>query len=174
MLRIILVASSTDIVPAIDLGSIVIRVEPGAEALNAIVKHKPDMVMLSTEVAILLNEAIVPQKKQARTNVMASTHHGIQLVPIKDVYYFQAEHKYVITYHSQGQLLIDDSLDKLEEDFSKDFIRIHRKTLVAAACIEKLIRKDSGQHYVKLRNSDIELQISRRQLSTVRKLLLCM
>jgi len=174
MLKLLLIASPEDEIPTLERNSVVTTVAPGSEALSLLHKAQYDLVVVARQAAVLLNQALLTAPALQRMNVMASTHQGIQLVPISEVYYFQAEHKYVVAYHSQGQLLIDDSLDKLNDDFADYCIRIHRKTLVAISKIEQLINDDAGQHYIKLRNNSVKLSVSRRQLSKVRKLLLCM
>lgn len=112
-------------------------------------------------------------KLKTRKHVLSKTHQGIQMLEVANIYYFQAEHKYVIAYHTQGQLLIEDSLDSLEQDLANNFIRIHRKILVAKNKIEQLIREASGQYKIKLQDVDELLMVSRRKLSQVRKLLIC-
>lgn len=174
MLKVLLIATPADQLPSLEKDSVVTTVAPGSEALSLLNKSKYDLVVVADQAALLLNQALLSAPSARRMNVMASTHQGIQLVPISEVYYFQAEHKYVVTYHSQGQLLIDDSLDKLGDDFADYCIRIHRKTLVVISKIERLINDEPGEHYIKLRNSAVKLPVSRRQLSKVRKLLLCM
>jgi DNA-binding LytR/AlgR family response regulator len=127
---------------------------------------------------ILTNNAavsgIVQLYKQTapRKQVTASTHQGVRVVPIESVLYFQAEHKYVTVYHTNGQLLIEDSLNSLEHEFAQDFIRIHRKTLVATKQIEMLAKNSEGKYYVKLHGRADELLVSRRQIAQVRKSLM--
>jgi len=174
MLKVLVIATPKDQLRPLDNAVIAAKVQPGAQALDAMQKASYDLIVVGNEAAVLLNQNLLIQSELKRKSVMASTHQGIQLVPISEIYYFQAEHKYVVTYHVQGQLLIDDSLDKLEHDFADDFVRIHRKTLVSLSKIEKLTKNDAGQHYIKMRNSSIELPVSRRQLPNVRKKLLCM
>lgn len=109
-----------------------------------------------------------------RQQIKAITHHGIRLVPVANICYFQAEHKYVTAHHMHGQLLIEDSLNDLEREFANTFIRIHRKTLVAKAHIESLRKNELGQYCVYLVDRSEELVVSRRQLPNLRKILLCL
>lgn len=149
------------------------RVTPGASAVDAMQTYKPDIILTSAYLADRFNKEISPVTPQPRSSIKASTHQGIQLVKITDVYFFQADDKYVTAYHTQGQLLIEDSIASLEREFEHKFVRIHRKTLVALDKIERLFKNETGQHFVTVRDKDIVLEVSRRQLPKVRKILLC-
>lgn len=134
-------------------------------------QHKYDVVILDNVTANYL--AQINSKLETRKHVLSKTHQGIQMLEVANICYFQAEHKYVIAYHTQGQLLIEDSLDSLEQDLSNSFIRIHRKLLVAKNKIEQLLKDSSGHYKIKLRDTEELLMVSRRKLSQVRKLLIC-
>lgn len=109
----------------------------------------------------------------ARQQVVSKTHHGMQLMDIDNIYYFQADHKYVTAYHATGQLLIEDSLDSLEIEFARSFVRIHRKLLIAKNKVENLHKDASGKYFIKLHKVDSPLMVSRRRVSQVRKALAC-
>ncbi len=118
--------------------------------------------------------ALAQQKSAQRQQIKAVTHQGIRLVPVDQIYYFQAEHKYVTVVHAGGSLLIEDSLNALEQEFADLFIRIHRKTLVAKQQIAALQKNEQGNFVLSLRNTDELFMVSRRQVSSVRKALLCL
>lgn len=149
---------------------VVATIAPNACDENTVQEHKADIV-LSSNAALTRLLAIQRKKQSPRQQVKAITHQGIRLVPVNNIYYFQAEHKYVNAFHTQGQLLIEDTLNGLEREFSDAFIRIHRKTLVAKDRVESLMKSDDGQYYVKLRGREEALHVSRRQLPQVRKIL---
>ena len=113
------------------------------------------------------------QLEPRRKHVCARSHGQLKLIPVEDIYYFQADQKYVCVYHANGQDLIDDSLKSLENEFADDFVRIHRAAVVAVAMIERLGKTSDGKHHVVLREhshtDDNELIISRRHLADVRK-----
>jgi two-component system response regulator AlgR len=108
-----------------------------------------------------------------RKHVCSTSHGQLKLIPVKDVYYFQADQKYVCVHHGGGQDLIDDSLKSLEEEFGDDFVRIHRSAVVAVDKIERLAKTEDGKHRVVLRDGSQaagnELIISRRHLADVRR-----
>lgn len=122
---------------------------------------------------VIISNAIADKHYGVRQQVMSKTHQGIQLVDIENIYYFQAEHKYVTAYHSEGQLLIEDSLDSLEREFTSTFLRIHRKILVAKNKIERLYKDGYGHNLIKLKNIAQPLVVSRRKVAQVRKMLSC-
>lgn len=148
---------------------------PGLPAMQAIQSLRPDIVLIESAIAYALNEAKVSLQSRnediARCYISASTHHGIQLLPVAAVHFFRAEHKYVVAHHEHGQLLINDSLASLEKEFANLFIRIHRNTLVAKQYIEALEKTAANNWQMTLTCSTQKLLVSRRQLALVRKYL---
>jgi two-component system response regulator AlgR len=107
-----------------------------------------------------------------RQHVCTRIQGELRLIPIESVSYFSADQKYVTVHHGDGQDLIDDSLKSLEDEFTDEFVRIHRSALVAVDQIDRLQKTDDGKIRVVLRqdlpaDSD-ELIISRRHLTNVR------
>ena len=151
-------------------------IRPGIEASIAISQHKPDLIVMEPVVAEMLNFAYAKGVEMPRTHISASTHQGIQLVPVAAVHYFKADHKYVVAYHDEGELLIDDTLVSLEKEFKDRFVRIHRSMLVARDKIEALEKAESGGWYVVVQgignDGKMRFSVSRRQLPHVRKALL--
>ena len=111
---------------------------------------------------------------EQRRHVCTRMHGELRLIPIRDVDVFIADQKYVSVVHKQGRDLIDDSLKLLEEEFSSEFVRIHRGALVALESIESLKKAADGRTQVMLRDThrhnDLEdLIVSRRHVATVRR-----
>jgi two-component system response regulator AlgR len=108
-----------------------------------------------------------------KKHVCSTSHGQLKLIPVKDVYYFQADQKYVCVHHGGGQDLIDDSLKSLEEEFGDDFVRIHRGAVVAVDKIDRVAKSADGKHHVVMRDgsheAENELIISRRHLADVRR-----
>lgn len=109
------------------------------------------------------------EANRARTHISAYVGSNLQLVPSEQVYYFQAEQKYVVVRHPEGQILIDDSLKSLEDEFSGRFLRIHRNSLVALAHVEGMERDNNGKYQIYFRNIEDKLEVSRRSVASVRK-----
>lgn len=113
--------------------------------------------------------ALAAEDGSRRTHISARTRRGIELVPVDEVRYFQADQKYVTVRHGTGELLIDETLRELEEEFGDLFVRVHRNALVSIAHIEALDRDDDGHYQIRLRDVDEGIDISRRHVSGVRK-----
>jgi two-component system response regulator AlgR len=104
-----------------------------------------------------------------RTHISARTRRGIELVPVDEIRYFQADQKYVTVRWPGGELLIDDTLRQLETEFGERFIRIHRNALVAVKYLEGLERDAQGHYQVKMRGLDDRLDVSRRHVAGLRR-----
>ena len=114
--------------------------------------------------------ALTQSVGEQRSHISAKTTRGIELVALDDVRYFLADLKYVTVYHGAGELLIDDSLKELEQEFGQRFVRVHRNALVAAAHIQGLEKSAEG-YRVKLKGIAQGPAVSRRHLADLRKLI---
>lgn len=106
-----------------------------------------------------------------RTQLSASWQGTLHVVPIAQVRYFLAEHKYVTVRYPQGMVLIEESLASLADEFKDSFLRVHRSALVALSHIQGIERDPLGRHYVRLSGIDERIQVSRRLNATVRRTL---
>ena len=86
----------------------------------------------------------------------------MKLIPVEEIYCFQADQKYTTVKHTKGEDLIEDSLKTLEDEFSPSFVRIHRNALVNTKFLERIARDATGQHFVHLRGFPDALEVSRR------------
>ncbi len=116
-------------------------------------------------------QALSLNNQHARSHISVKTYSGMELVPIENIHLFRADQKYVSVFHRNGELLIDESLKELEEEFSEWFVRVHRNALVNIRSISGLEKQTDGS--VSLRLNDLEelVPISRRHVAAVRKLL---
>ena len=113
--------------------------------------------------------ALAHEEGAQRTHISARTRKGIELVPVDEVRYFQADQKYVTMRHPGGELLIDETLQELETEFGSRFIRVHRNALVSTKYIEGLERNEEGQYQIRLRDVPVGIDISRRHVSSIRR-----
>jgi len=98
-------------------------------------------------------------------------HYGGQLqkVDIRDIVYFYSQAKAVYSVmRNADQVLIDQPLKQLEQQFEESFIRTHRAYLVQTRELKGLL-KHEGAFLVSLRSSDHELPVSRRHLKKVKQ-----
>lgn len=103
-----------------------------------------------------------------RSNICVRRASGLQLIPVDEILYFQADQKYVTVRHLHGEDLIDDSLKSLAEEFSEDFVRIHRNALIALPYLESMDKNADGQYTIRLKHCDTPLAVSRRHATTVK------
>jgi two-component system response regulator AlgR len=113
--------------------------------------------------------ALAEEQPPRRSHISARTRRGIELIPVDDVRYFQADQKYVTVRHGGGEIIIDEPLKDLEEEFGEQFLRVHRNALIAWAFIVGLDRQSSGNYRIRLKDIDESLEISRRHVAAVRK-----
>lgn len=113
-------------------------------------------------------EAIEPQRR--RTHLCARVRGSLVLVPVADVDYLLAEDKYVIVHHAKGEVLIEEPLKSLEQEFDGTFVRIHRNCLVAVAKLSGLVRAVDGRLFAHVGGAATTLEVSRRNLPALRKL----
>lgn len=142
-----------------------VRVEALAAALKQ--AERPNRVQL----AALTRPPQAPGQGP-RSHISARTRKGIELIPLEQVIYFVADHKYVTLRHEGGEVLLDEPLKALEDEFAARFVRIHRNALVALERIERLQRTPLGHFQLYLRGlGDEALTVSRRHVAGVRKLM---
>ena len=105
----------------------------------------------------------------ARRHICAKLRDKLHVVPVETVLCFIADQKYVTVCHTGGELLVDESLKDLEEEFGDRFLRVHRNALVAVAQVERLEKDDAGHLQVYLRGRAEPLEVSRRLVAEVRE-----
>jgi two-component system response regulator AlgR len=110
----------------------------------------------------LLRVASAARMETRRQHVCARVGEQLRLIPVADIYCFLADQKYVTVRHAGGEDLIDESLKTLSDEFSPDFVRIHRNALIAEKHIAAVERIAEGQYEVRMRDCPAALQVSRR------------
>lgn len=91
------------------------------------------------------------------------------LVPLDEIYCLVAEDKYTTVHFQHGKTVVNDSLVVLERRFPEHFMRVHRGALVAPGCIRGLQKAAGGRTVLTLEGTDFRPEVSRRQLSAVRR-----
>jgi two-component system response regulator AlgR len=105
----------------------------------------------------------------ARRHIAARVRDKLHVVPVDKVLCFIADQKYVTVCHTDGELLIDESLKDLEQEFTGRFLRVHRNALVAIAHVERLEKDEAGHFQVHLHGRMPPLEVSRRLVAEVRE-----
>lgn len=110
-------------------------------------------------------------KPTPRRHVAVRVRDELKLIPMKHILYFRADQKYVTVRHVHGEDLIDESLKLLAEELSPHFVRVHRSFLVAVAHVDALKRDGDGKHFVRLRDTEDLVPVSRRQVGELKRAL---
>ena len=118
--------------------------------------------------AQLVSQPGSEEPPKARGHICSQVGKGLRTVPVAEILYFQAEQKYVVAHLAQGEILLEEPLKSLEQEFADSFLRIHRSTLVAKKYLTGM-EKDANDHWhAILETADGRLEISRRHLPKVR------
>ena len=105
----------------------------------------------------------------ARRHIAARMRDKLQVVPVDNICCFIADQKYVTVCHSSGELLIDESLKDLEQEFADRFVRVHRNALVALDKVDHLEKDDTGHFRLHLHGHAEPVEVSRRLVAEVRE-----
>ncbi len=146
-----------------------VRAERLQKALQKVLSKKEQSAHIPSRLAADLAQKYIVIQDRGRT----------ERVSLSSVLYFKAELKYVTVRTAQRSYILDGSLTDLEAQYAQEFLRIHRNTLVARHEMRALERfhgvdeedADGGAvegWAVRLRSCDEPLQVSRRQLASVR------
>jgi two-component system response regulator AlgR len=122
----------------------------------------------SGEQARSIENALESARK--RTHLCARVRGSLVLVPVAEIDYLLAEDKYVVVHHAKGEVLIEEPLKSLEDEFEGRFVRIHRNCLVALARLAGLTRAPDGRLFANVDGVTASLEVSRRNLPALRKL----
>ncbi len=122
-----------------------------------------------TDVAAILKSIaqVLPNGKASHLRwIRATVGELIKQIAVDDVLYFQAQDKYVSVYVKEGgrevEALIRTPLSELVAQLDPDaFWQIHRSTVVNVARIAGTVRDVMGRTVVKIKDSKIDLPVSR-------------
>ena len=95
----------------------------------------------------------------------------VVLTPISRVICLLAEDKYTTVVHEKGSTVVDESLTELENCYPSNFFRVHRNALISRKHLRGLERTPEGHTQVLLSGTERKPEVSRRNVSALRKLL---
>lgn len=107
--------------------------------------------------------------RKPREHLCARVRNQLRLIPLEQIYYFQADQKYTRVIYKEGEVLIDESLKTLENEFAGKVLRVHRNALVMSQKLAALDKQSDGTYTARLRGCEHELSVSRRLISSLRK-----
>jgi two-component system response regulator AlgR len=79
--------------------------------------------------------ATAPESDGGRTHLHCHEGSRFLLVPVAEILYFKADLKYVTARTREREYVLNETLSRLEEEFSDSFIRLHRSILVARSAL---------------------------------------
>jgi two-component system response regulator AlgR len=115
--------------------------------------------------------AVTAMPETPPPHLSASYRGGVKTLPLDQVIYLRAEAKYVVARYAEGELLLEESLKSLQERYTDWFLRIHRNALVSRRHLVGLEKDADGIPRAVLHECEETLEISRRHLADVRRLL---
>ena len=106
---------------------------------------------------------VLPVNKNTHLRwIRASVGETVRQIPVDEVFYFQAQDKYVSVYTKEGESLIRTPLAELQAELDpNEFWQIHRSTIVNVNRIAATTRDVMGKTLLKLKDGKAELQVSR-------------
>lgn len=109
---------------------------------------------------------------EINTNSTYTFHQGNDFTSLsfEDIYCFVVENKTTLMHCQQGIVIVDDSLVTLETKFNQHLLRINRTALINIAELFGIHRVKSLS-YAKLKSTDYQPQISRRNVAKIKEIL---
>ncbi len=114
-------------------------------------------------------QAITKLQQTTPDYISANCRGGVRRIPLNDIIFFRAHQKYVTLCHIGGEMLLEDALKSLEQQYADRFLRIHRNAIVNKARLLGLEKRMDGKATVVLADTDQRLEISRRHQAEVRR-----
>jgi two-component system, LytTR family, response regulator len=103
----------------------------------------------------------LPQPSAPINRIVTRKGNAINIIPVEQIKYVQAEDDYVMIYHDEGKSLKQQTMKYYEDNLPKeDFVRIHRSYIVKVVEIKKL-EPYTKDNYVAVLNSGEKLPVSR-------------
>ncbi|WKN29849.1 LytTR family DNA-binding domain-containing protein [Porifericola rhodea] len=96
----------------------------------------------------------------------------ILLLPLDRIASFYALHNYVYAYTDEGnEYLVEHTLSQLEAKLPRNFLRVHRSSIVNEDYIKSIEREKGGKHSITLNDQkNKSIQVSQSYGQTVKKL----
>ena len=156
-------------IKAFELNSIDYLLKPFSQARFDAAIEK--LFFQKTESAEAKVELELPIPEKLINRVVIKIGNKIQIIPISEINFIEAQDDYVMLYTKQGKFLKQKTMKYFENSLNKkQFIRIHRSYIVNVAAIDRLelMEKDS---YVLHTKADIKLRISKSGLKKIKQIL---
>ena len=143
----------------------------GVSAVDYLLKPvRREKLLAALQKAASITRPQLAMAGKGETLFLVSHAQGrLQRILMDDVYYLRADNKYVTVRHAAGEALLEESLKSLAEQYSDQFLRIHRNALVNMRRIRGLEKQPGGRLCVSFCDIDERLEVSRRHQAEVRE-----
>jgi two-component system, LytTR family, response regulator len=102
-----------------------------------------------------------PEMSSPVNRIVVRKANSINIIPVDQVKYVEAQDDYVMVYHSTGKALKQQTMKYYEDNLSKnDFVRIHRSYIVRIEEIKRIEPYGKDNHVAILHSGD-KLPVSR-------------
>jgi two-component system LytT family response regulator len=110
----------------------------------------------------------LPKQGSALNRIVARKGNAINIIPVDQIRYVEAEDDYVMIYHTEGKALKQQTMKYYEESLPADsFVRIHRSYIVRIQEIKKL-EPYTKDNYVAILQTGEKLPVSRTGYKTLK------
>jgi two-component system response regulator AlgR len=106
-----------------------------------------------------------------RSHLCCHERGRLLLVPVHEILYFKADLKYVTARTREREYVLDETLNRLEEEYPGEFIRLHRSILIARQALagfERAQEEEDAYGWALLHDIPEKLPVSRRQWSAAK------
>jgi len=102
-----------------------------------------------------------PEPVSPVNRIVVRKGNAINLIPVEQIKYVEAQDDYVMIYHSSGKALKQQTMKFYEDNLPKtDFVRIHRSYIVKVAELKRIEPYGKDNHVAILQSGD-KLPVSR-------------
>jgi two-component system LytT family response regulator len=102
-----------------------------------------------------------PEPSAPVSRIVVRKGNAINLIPVEQIRYVEAQDDYVMIYHTTGKALKQQTMKFYEENLPKtDFVRIHRSYIVKVEEIKRIEPYGKDNH-IAILNSEDKLPVSR-------------
>jgi two-component system LytT family response regulator len=110
-----------------------------------------------------------PEPSFPVNRIVVRKGNAINLIPVEQIRYVEAQDDYVMIYHSAGKALKQQTMKYFEDNLpNTDFVRIHRSYIVKVEEIKR-IEPYGKDNYVAILKSDDKLPVSRSGYKHLKK-----
>jgi DNA-binding LytR/AlgR family response regulator len=114
---------------------------------------------------LIENLKIALQGREYQKRFAVKMGDEIYIISEQEIYYFQAENKYVLLFTNQKKFIIETSLKELEQVLDPHvFLRIHKGTIISLNKVKKIVKWFHSELLVQLSDSNkTKLKVSRNR-----------